>query len=349
MKILIPVDPEIPVPPKEYGGVERLVDGLVTAYTRAGHTVVLLAHPDSTARDAAAIHGWPARFSRGWRNVVRNALKLYRVYHLERPDVIHSFARLMYLYPTMFTSRVPFLMTYGRFISTRSTALASILGGKRVRFTSAAGHMLNHLGRFRERFTPVYNFTPVDYFIPDDGAPREHLMYLGRIEEIKGTAEAIQAAMAAGKRLLIAGNIQPGHDDYFNTRVKPFLDYPSIRYAGPVNDEQKRRYLQRAEALLFPIRWEEPFGIVLAEAMACGTPVIGFRRGSVPEVVRDGRTGFVVDTVEEMTAAIGKLPSIDRTAVRRDCEERFSREVVAGQYLELLRGLVDRNKNADIA
>ena len=337
MKILLTCDPEIPVPPKLYGGVERLVGGLAHQYKKMGHTVYLLANPDSTCTAAEEIFHFPALFSRGMENIWKNAFKLKQVYKKVKPDVIHSFSRLLYLYPTMFASKVPFLMTYERFINRKSTALASILGGKRMMFTSAAAHMLNHLKAFKHKFVPVYNFTSIHYFVPNDNVEKEYLMFLGRIEEIKGTKEAIEVALKTNNKLIIAGNIQEGHDEYFEKYIKPHLDNPLIDYVGPVNDEQKLYYLQRSKALLFPIKWEEPFGIVMIEAMACGTPVIAFKRGSVPEVVKDGITGYIVNNVKEMADAVEKLDNIDRRVVRKDCENRFSEEVIAKQYIELLK------------
>ena len=336
MKILIPVDPEIPVPPIHYGGVERLVDGLITAYRKKGHEVYLLANPESSAKDASAIYKWEALKSRGFSNVWKNAWRLYSIAKKVKPDVIHSFGRLLYLYPTLLTYSIPVCMTYGRRISPYSTTLASLMGGGKIHFTSAAGHMLNHLKLFRYKFTPVYNFTLTDYFIPSESVPKEHLMFLGRIEDIKGTYEAIVTAIATNQKLLIAGNIQPGHDEYFNEKVKPYLTNPIIMYVGPVNDEQKLYYLQRAKAFLFPIKWEEPFGIVMAEAMSCGVPVIGFRRGSVPEVVKDGINGFIVNNTEEMIEAVNKIGSLDSRIVRADCVRRFSVDVISEQYLTIL-------------
>ena len=341
MKILIPVDPEIPVPPIHYGGVERLVDGLITAYRKKGHEVFLLANPNSAAKDASEIYKWDALKSRGVGNVWKNAWKLYKVAQKVKPDVIHSFGRLLYLYPTLLTRDIPVCMTYGRKISPYSTALASIIGGRKIHFTSAAGHMLNHLKYFRHKFTPVYNFTLTDYFLPDESVPKEHLMFLGRVEDIKGTNEAIQTAIATNNKLIIAGNIQPGHDEYFNEKVKPYLSNPLIKYVGPVNDEQKLYYLQRAKAFLFPIKWEEPFGIVMAEAMSCGVPVIGFRRGSVPEVVKDGINGFIVNNTEEMIEAVKKINIIDRNVVRTDCVNRFSLGVISEQYLDLFNRIIE--------
>ena len=343
MKILIPVDPEIPVPPKLYGGVERLVDGLITEYTRQGHEVYLLAHEDSTARDAAEIFRWKGKNSRNNRDTVMNAIKLWKVARKVQPDIIHHFARLLYTYPALLTTRIPFVMTYGREISPKSTGLASFVGGNQIHFTAAAGHMLNHLKRYRHKFVPVYNFTDVHYFTPKADAPKEHLMYLGRIEDIKGIWEAIQTALATEEKLIIAGNIQPGHEEWFEEFIRPHLSNPFIEWVGPVNDEQKRYYLQRAKAILFPIKWEEPFGIVMIEAMACGTPVIAFRRGSVPEVIKEGRNGFIVNNTQEMTEAVDKIPSLSREFVRKDCAQRFSREKIAGDYLKLFERILIKN------
>ncbi len=341
MKILITVDPEIPVPPIKYGGVERLVDGLVKAYANLGHEVYLLAHEDSTCKFAKDIFKWEGKKSRNNRDTIKNATKLKLIYHKIKPDIIHSFSRLLYLYPTLFSSKVPFVMTYGRFISTKSTALASILGGKRMHFTAAAKHMLTHLKKYKDKFTAIYNFTLTDYFVPDSTLDKEHLMFLGRIENIKGTRECIEAALATNNKLIIAGNIQPGHDDYFEEYIKPHLENPLIKYVGAVDDAQKLFYLQRAKAFLFPIKWEEPFGIVMAEAMACGVPVIGFARGSVPEVVKDKETGFIVNNTEQMIEAIKNIDTIDRNKVREDCVNRFSLEVIAKEYLSLFKKILN--------
>jgi len=340
MKILITVDPEIPVPPINYGGIERLVDGLVKAYSDLGNEVYLLAHEDSTCKFAKEIFKWEGKNSRNNNDTIKNAKKLKSIYHKIKPDIIHSFARLLYLYPTMFSSNVPFVMTYERFISTKSTALASFLGGKRMYFTSAAEHMLNHIKKYKHKFTPIYNFTLTDYFLPDENIEKDNLMFLGRIEDIKGTKECIEVALRTNNKLIIAGNIQPGHDEYFNQYIKPHLENPLIQYVGAVNDEQKLYYLQRSKAFLFPIKWEEPFGIVMAEAMSCGVPVIGFKRGSVPEVVKNNETGFIVENTEQMIDAVLKIDTIDRKLVRQDCIERFSLEVIANQYLGLFNKIL---------
>jgi glycosyltransferase involved in cell wall biosynthesis len=335
MKILITVDPEIPVPPKLYGGIERIVSSLCKLYSEKGHDVYLLANSDSTEKFAKKIIGWHGKTSRGKLDVFKNMCQLLRTVQKYKIDVIHSFSRLLYLYPTLlFRKNIGVLQTYQRKISKKSTNLVYIAGGKKINFTACSKYMYTGFKRI-EKWHAVHNFTDTSYFIPDDAVEKTHLLFLGRIEDIKGTREAIEVALATNNKLIIAGNIQPGHDEYFNTLIKPHLNNPLIQYVGPVNDEQKLYYLQRAKAFLFPIKWEEPFGIVMAEAMACGVPVIGFRRGSVPEVVKHGETGFVVNSVEEMIEAVGNINKINLSEVRQDCVNRFSVEVIAMQYLDL--------------
>jgi glycosyltransferase involved in cell wall biosynthesis len=339
MKILIPVDPEVPVPPELYGGIERIVDGLITEYKKSGHVVILLANDKSTSNDAAEIYGWPALHSRGTWNVLKNTFKLYKTAIRVKPDVIHSFSRLLYLYPLFIFSKIPIIMSYGRHISHATTTLAAFLGGKKINFTGCGEHMFNHISRFRNKFYTIYNFTLTDYFTPDTLQEKEYMMFLSRIEHIKGTKEAVQVALKTGKKLLIAGNITEGHEEYFEQYVKPYIDNENIIYVGPVNDEQKRDFLRKASVLLFPVNIKESFGIVMAEALSCGVPVIAFDRGAVPEIVIDGFNGFVVSNVDEMVIAVSQIGSLDPNAIRKDCVHRFSRNKIALQYIGLIRNL----------
>lgn len=170
-----------------------------------------------------------------------------------------------------------------------------------------------------------YNCTPEDY-----------LLYLGRLNREKGVITAIEVAKSAGENLVVAGNVVGGEEwSYFLHEVQPRLNDEHIRFVGQVGFEEKARLLKNAKALLFPIDRREPFGLVMIEAMACGTPVIAFREGSTSEIVEDGKTGFVVDTREEMIEAVKHLSSIDRNACRKSVEERFSlRQMVdAYQYI----------------
>jgi glycosyltransferase involved in cell wall biosynthesis len=166
----------------------------------------------------------------------------------------------------------------------------------------------------------------------DDDAP---LVFLGRIEEIKGPHLAIEVARRTGLRLIIAGNIPSEQKGWYEAYVAPHIDGTRVCYVGPVDDACKNLLLGSARALLMPILWEEPFGIVMAEAMACGTPVIGFRRGSVPEVVVEGKTGFVVEDLDGLVEAVNRIGTIDRAAVRARVERLYSDEAVVNGYLEV--------------
>jgi glycosyltransferase involved in cell wall biosynthesis len=339
LKLLLTADPLLPVPPAQYGGIERIIDGLITEYATMGHEVILLAHPDSTAKDAAKIIGWKGLEVNSIVDIARNGLQLRAVYQREKPDIVHSFSRLLYLYPLFLTTKARVVQSYQREISPVSTARASRLAKDRLTFTACGAHMFRHLPN-PGNWHAIHNFTNTAFFHDDPEKSKDYLFFLGRIEDIKGAHEAIQVAKATGEKLILAGNIEQAHIAYFNEKVKPYIDGKQIRYVGLVDDEQKRRWLQGAKAMLFPIKWEEPFGIVMAEALACGVPVLAFNRGSVPEVIEEGKTGFICSTLDEMIASIQGIPLLKRENCRRYAETRFSQKEISAQYLALYQKLV---------
>src|SRR6185437_12776031 len=169
-----------------------------------------------------------------------------------------------------------------------------------------------------------------------------YLAFLGRICPDKGPVEAIEIARRAGMKLKMAAKIDPADQDYYDTVVGPLLaKSPHVEFIGEVNDSQKQDFLGNAKAVLFPICWPEPFGLVMIEAMACATPVIAFRSGSVPEVLEDGLTGFVVTDVAGAVEACGRLDSLFRPSVRSRFEERFSSTAMARDYLRIYRQLAE--------
>lgn len=184
----------------------------------------------------------------------------------------------------------------------------------------------------------VYNGIELNKF-PFSGKSGDYFLFAGRIIKEKGATEAIQAARKAGVKLLIAGS--HGNDDYWNKKIKPYLG-KMIIYAGAVNRNQLYKYFQKAKATLFPIQWEEPFGMIMAESMSCGTPVIAFNRGSVTEVIQNGKTGFIVDTVQEMAAAIKKIDIIDRAECRIWAEKKFSTERMTDEYEKLFLKIIKK-------
>ena len=345
LRIGITVDPYLPVPPTLYGGIERVVDFLVRGLLRRSHEVVLFANPESRTGGELVPYGVPPHVGRRAR--VRELAQLSgallrRVADL---DVVHSFGRLAALAPLLPMRGVPKVQSYQRDgVPWSSVSIATRLAGSSLLFTGCSDSVYAgrppgiHGGDWRTVFNGVdvakYSFAPAV-------APDAPLAFLGRLERIKGVHNAIAISRAAGRRLVIAGNRVTDASDsgYFDNEIAPFLDGHDVQYVGPVDDERKNALLGAAAALLMPIEWEEPFGIVMAEALACGTPVIGLARGSVPQVVRDGVNGFLCTTVAEAAAAVGRLDDIDRHAVRSDCLARFSDSVIVDHYETLYRQL----------
>jgi glycosyltransferase involved in cell wall biosynthesis/LmbE family N-acetylglucosaminyl deacetylase len=336
MRILLTADPAIAVPPQGYGGIERIVDALVRHYRTQNHTIGLVAHRDS--RSPANEHfPWPGRSSTSLRDTLRNTLALRRAVRVFRPDVLHSFSRLAYLSPLLLT-RLPKVMSYQRHTGGPQIALATCLGGRSLRFTGCSEYICR-LGRAAGGlWSAIPNFVDPDrYTFVGRVAPDAPLVFLSRFETIKGPDLAIAIAKASGRRLILAGN----HADrgpefvFWRDRIAPHIGHDGIEWVGEVNDRQKNDLLGRAAALLVPIQWGEPFGIVFAEALACGTPVISCRRGALPEIVEEGLTGLFVDSIADGVAAVARIPALDRAACRAAVESRFSTPTCAAAYLRL--------------
>jgi glycosyltransferase involved in cell wall biosynthesis len=333
LRIAITADPYLPVPPRLYGGIERVVALLVAGLVRRGHEVTLIAHPDSDTPAPLIGYGVPPHTGAPARvrELMQVGSALVRL--SGRVDVIHSFGRLAALAPVLPMRRVKKIQSYQRPIPWTGVRRAARLGGDSILFTGcstslyASANGAAGVSRWRTVFNCV---DPSTYVAVPKARPDAPLAFLGRIERIKGTHNAIQIARAAGRRLVIAGNV--ADQEYFRAEVAPHVDDRLVRYVGEVDDAAKNRVLGEAAALLMPIEWDEPFGIVMAEAFACGTPVIGFPRGSVPEVVRDGVNGFLVPGIAEAVRAVTRLDRIDRDAVRRDCEQRFSCDAIVRAY-----------------
>jgi glycosyltransferase involved in cell wall biosynthesis len=235
---------------------------------------------------------------------------------------------------------IPKLMTYQRDINRRSVRLGDRISRGTLAFSAISRAMMRSVEDIGS-WHLVYNGVPLRLydFVPEVAGDAP-LVFLGRLEEIKGPHLAIEVAERLNAPLILAGNIPDGGRDWFERCVAPRIDGDRIRYVGPVTDAQKNKLLGSARALLMPILWEEPFGIVMAEAMACGTPVIGFRRGSVAEVVEHGVTGFVVDTLDAMTSAARRIEEIDRALVRARAQRLFSDDALVDGYLAIYQTLL---------
>ena len=328
------------VPPKLYGGTERVVAWLVDGLVELGHDVTLFASGDSQTR--GKLHGvWPKALRLGRKGVDPNSACAVLLEAVAKRaaefDVIHSHIDWLAL-PLLGRTGVPFLATmHGRLdlpglqdvVREFSRApFVSISEYQRLPLLNA-----NWLGT-------VQHGLPVDLFHPSYGQG-SYLAFLGRLTMEKGPEDAIRIARAVGLPLRIAAKIPRAETAYFRKHLEPHLDGDKVHLVGEVDETKKQPFLANAAALLFPINWPEPFGLVMIEAMACATPVIAYRAGSVPEVVEDGVTGFIVENEEEAVAAVSKLGQLDRRTIRARFEERFSaRRMVReyeGQYRKLLQ------------
>ncbi len=341
MRLLMTADPEIEVPPRTYGGIERIVDVLVRRLRAEGHQVGLVAKAGSEC-PADKTFAWPGRASQSVADTLVNMWTLRRVVRDFRPDVIHSFSRIAYLLPHL-RGRIPIAMSYQRDPTPRTVGLAARLAAPNVlTFTGCSEYIANCGRPSGGVWYGIPNFADTEAlaFNPSVGTEAP-LVFLSRVESIKGAHWAIEIARRTRRRLIIAGNhAEAGHEgDYWRQQIEPWIGRDGIEYVGPVDDVQKNVLLGQAQAMVVPIQWDEPFGIVFAEALACGTPVISCPRGALPEIVRPGIDGFLIRSIEEGCEAVAKLGSIDRAVCRRRAEDHFSPQAVVARYLQLYAGM----------
>ncbi|MEO1428982.1 MAG: glycosyltransferase [Cyanobacteria bacterium J06633_8] len=340
MRILITADPELPVPPKLYGGIERIVDLLVTRLQARGHTVGLVAHRESTS-PAHEHFAWRGLQSQNKIDTVKNIITLHSAVRKFQPEVLHSFSRIFYLLPLL-GSPLPKIMSYQRRPSLRTTSLGVKLAKGSLSFTGCSEDICSKGRPAGGNWYPIHNCVEIEKYTfqpqVNDDAP---LVFLSRVDRIKGAHNAIAAAKKSGRRLLIAGNQVNSEEGklYWEEEIAPHLGKNGIEYVGAVNDIQKNELLGKAAAMIVPIEWDEPFGIVFAEALACGTPVISSPRGSLPEIVRQGIDGHLIKNVDEAVTAIQNLPNINRLNCRQRAEECFSASVIVDKYESLYKSV----------
>jgi glycosyltransferase involved in cell wall biosynthesis len=303
--------------------------------------VVLLAHPHSKTN--ATLAPWPRARSQDPVDAILNTLHLHRVYFQKGPfDLIHSFARLIYLLPLL-PFHIPKIQSYQRHVTARSVRFGSRIGNA-LAFTACSEFLMQSSRLGSENWSAIPNGVRLEkYAFRETVASNAPLLFLGRLERIKGAHHAIAVAKKTGRRLILAGNRSDRGPEakYFEQEIAPHLDSNQIEYLGPVDDVQKSELLGKAAALLFPIEWDEPFGIVMVEALACGTPVLAVKRGSVPEIVTHGVTGWLVDQPSQLEQGVGQISNLDRKQCRESVERKFSSAVIAQQYLDLYRKMTD--------
>jgi glycosyltransferase involved in cell wall biosynthesis len=336
MRILLVMDPGIPVPPTLYGGHERLVYLFAGEYKKLGHEVTLLAGPQSYCSGKTVTFGTnDLGRSKNERFKETRFVWKYLRKNKNNFDLVHNFGRLAYLLPIL-NSTVKKIMTYGRPVAPNGIKIVTTLPNRNLVFTACSDSCVA-TGNVSGRWETVYNAIDFSqYELKESVKSDAPLMFLGRLDKIKGVHTAIRVAKATSSRLWIGGNIPDTSDNYayYKSEIEPKIDNEQIIYLGALNDLQKNKYLGEARALLFPIEWDEPFGMVMIEAMACGTPVIAFNRGSVAEVVSK-ETGIIVDTADEMTDAINNLSYINRSQCRATAYARFNVDKIANDYLNL--------------
>jgi glycosyltransferase involved in cell wall biosynthesis len=331
MRIGLVAPPWAPVPPHLYGGIELVVDRLAQGFAAAGHDVVLFTTGDSTC---PVPRRWLLEEAEGIRigfsvPEVRHVLAAYE--SLRDVDVVHDHSVLGPILSDHYTDLPVVTTIHGEL----NVELRDIY--ERIA-TKVAVVAVSHAQRRPAPELPVarvihHGIDAADF--PVGTGEGEYLLFLGRLSPDKGAGRAIDVARKAGVPLLLAGKMrEPWERDYFEARVAPFLN-DEIQYLGEVGHERKLELLAAARGLVFPIRWNEPFGLVMLEALACGTPVLAFPEGAAPEVIEDGRTGFLCHDEAHMAEAVGQLGTIDRTVCRSAVEGYFSTARMVREHVEL--------------
>lgn len=329
------------VPPRTYGGTERVVSWLTEELVRRGHDVTLFASGDSqTGAELVSVVPRALRLDPHVKDCQPyNLLLLDRVFQrAEEFDVIHFHVDMIH-YPlfrnmadrvvTTLHGQLDFPDLHAFYRAFPEMPLVSISHAQRKPMPPVNWLATVHHGQPKDLYRAYYS-------------PRgDYLAFVGRICPEKGIEDAIAIAHRTGIPLKIGAKVDRADRAYFETRIEPQLSDPLIEYLGEVNDREKNELLGNALAMLFPICWPEPFGLVMIEAMACGTPVIAYPCGSVPEIVENGVTGFVVQNVDEAVQAVARAGDLDRDAIRRRFENRFTVEQMTNKYVDVYNRLLD--------
>ena len=337
MRIAVIAPPWTPVPPVLYGGIELVVDRLCTGFQRQGHDVLLFTTGDSTCpvpRRSLLTHAEGRRIGFAVPEL-RHVMAAYD--GVQDYDVVHDHTVIGPAYAATRYPHLPIVTTiHGPFDDELSDIYRRLAAEVPIIAISHAQH--------REApDIPVarvihHGLDAADFPVGDGGGG--YFLFLGRMSPDKGAHRAMEAAWKADVPLIMAAKMrEPWEFEYFDTYVKPYLN-ENIRYYGEVPHEHKLELLAGARALLFPIRWNEPFGMVMIEALACGTPVLAFPEGAAPEVVDHGRTGFLCNDVGELAEAIDRIDEIDREACRQAVEGYFSADRMVAEHLELFEQVV---------
>jgi len=343
LRIALIAPPFIPVPPKVYGGTELFVGQLAEGLETRGVDVVVYSNGDSTIavenRWLYAKAQWPIR-----GEIFDNLTDFNHTFWAVRDAMDSSDLVHINNVPGVLCSRFCPLPMVSTIHHPHMPELSALYGYHPELYYVTISEFQRKCESMPRSRTIHHGINMADYAISE--MPRRYMAFLGRIAPMKGTHLAIQIAKQSGIPLKIAGEVQPVFKEYFEHEIAPHVDGKFIEFIGEVDLEGKNALLGGALALLFPIQWNEPFGLVMIEAMACGTPVLALPGGSVPEVVREGVSGHVGNSVEELITHARNL-KFDPEKVRGYAEENFSVEAMAGKYLELYEEVINDRKNSE--
>lgn len=319
----------IPVPPITYGGTELVISWLTEELVKRGHEVTLLASGDSKT-SAKLIPIWPRSLWRANLSMPHAAFalayeKLFEIW--ENFDIIHDHCEF-YTAPFSRFLKRPIVSTVHHpmyeemIILFKKFPQINYVAVSKNQKRSASG--VNFI-------KTIYHGLPIEKYSFNQN-PKDYLLWLSKVAPNKGPAEAIEIAKRTGENLILSGNILEEYSDYFEYRLRPLIDGKQIQFVGAADFEKKIELLKNAKAFIFPVKRPEPFGLVVIEAMACGTPIITYKVGAMPELIKDGKTGFLVENQEEMIKALRKIDQIDRVACRRHVARKFSLRKMVNKY-----------------
>jgi len=348
LKIALVAPFEEPVPPKTYGGTERVVYNLAEELVALGHDVTLFASGDSktSAKLEACVpravrvlpeaHNPNIRQGLHYQGLATALTKINQ----NQFDIVHNhFGWQLLLFKDFI--KAPIVTTLHGILSEPTERYMHTLL-KHEPFVSISKSQRLHNTHLRYVAT-VYNGIQVERF-SFGAVPQDYLVFLGRIHQHKGPEQAIKIARQTGNKLIIAAKIDAFEQHYFETKIAPLIDDQQILFVGEVTHAQKVKLLKNAKAMISPIQWDEPFGITTIEALACGTPVIAINRGSMPEILVDGKVGFLCRNVDQMVKRISDIGMIDRAACRAHVEKYFSAQHMTNGYLKAYERVIKSAK-----
>lgn len=340
MKVAVVAPVWVRVPPELYGGIEIVVNLTVEELVRQGKDVTLFATGDAIT-DAKLRWIYPKAVGFSSTHASFPGTHVAWAYsQADEFDIIHNNAGVAGITMARLVDKPVVTTLHNNYFVPENPVFFE---------QNKDNQFYAPISNAQKREIPGLNYTRTVYNAidtsryPFSAEKEDFLLSLGNMWEEKGHDTAIKVAKALGMKLIIAGKMDPSGEKFFNTKVKPEIDGKQIIFEGQISQERKLELFSKAKAFLFPIRWEEPFGLVMIEAMVCGTPIVAFRHGSVPEVIVDGKTGFIVDTPEEMVEAVKKVDTISPADCREHVEREFGPAKMAENYWEAYTEVLEKS------